>query len=406
MGPQAPDCVSALSCTIATSFEQLESVRQEWNRFVQKVGGDIYFSFEWCRVWWRYYAYHRQLHILLLRDQGQLVGILPMMIDRLGIGPVSIRLAKLIGSDSTTLVLNPAVDPSHAREVYARLLHTMLHDLHCDAVWFGPLSGEHPHRQRIRDAMSSDGLKTILIQDKDTSVHTVFHLAPTFDEYLRTLSKKHRHEYRRVRRELVESHGLISEDVCAPEAVASCFDDFARMHQTQWTRQGKLGHFQDWPTGLEFNQELIHTFSPSNGVCFQRLWAGGEVVAYEFCLRFGDTEYWRLSARKTEGKWERLGLGRVALVDRIGAAICNGASRFEGGPGRYEYKVRFGAVEYPVGSMLIANNCGTSRIRARLLSKYSDLFHLLYYRIWFGRIAPRLPLPRRPLWKSWIRSRL
>ncbi len=46
------------------------------------------------------------------------------------------------------------------------------------------------------------------------------------------------------------------------------------------------------------------------------------------------------------------------------------------------------------------------RLRASLFASLSRLLHLCYYRIWFSRLAPRLPFKRRPLWKLWIRTRL
>jgi hypothetical protein len=56
--------------------------------------------------------------------------------------------------------------------------------------------------------------------------------------------------------------------------------------------------------------------------------------------------------------------------------------------------------------MLIVGGTTRARAKTRLLNRWSDLLHLLYYRIWFSRIAPHLPLPRRPLWRIWMRSHL
>jgi len=36
---------------------------------------------------------------------------------------------------------------------------------------------------------------------------------------------------------------------------------------------------------------------------------------------------------------------------------------------------------------------------------YADLLHLAYYRVWYIRVAPRLRVLSRPLWRSWIRRR-
>ncbi len=96
----------------------------------------------------------------------------------------------------------------------------------------------------------------------------------------------------------------------------------------------------------------------------------------------------------------------MSVVHRIEQAISSGVRRVEDGPAHYEYKRRLGAAEYSLESVLIVADRWWPVLKVRCFCRFSDLLHLAYYRIWFSRIAPRVPWLKRPLWRLWMRSRL
>jgi hypothetical protein len=53
----------------------------------------------------------------------------------------------------------------------------------------------------------------------------------------------------------------------------------------------------------------------------------------------------------------------------------------------------------------VARDGLASSTRARATLALGDLLNLAYYKVWFQRVAPRLPLKRGPLWRSWVRRR-
>ncbi len=184
------------------------------------------------------------------------------------------------------------------------------------------------------------------------------------------------------------------------------FKKFMQMHRLQWQAKGKLGHFADWPRGADFNAALIQAQARLGRLRLMQLVVNGEAVFYVYGYSFGDCYHARLSARATGVKWDRCGLGRIGMLKMIEQAISEGIHRIEAGTGHYDYMVQLGGIEQPMCCVLIARNQLASRLRARILFRAAHLLHLLYFRIWFNRLAPMLPLSRRPLWKSWIRLRL
>lgn len=396
-----------LRCQVLTDWEQVWPVAQAWDRLVQQVDGDIYFMLDWCHMWWCHYGQGRRVRIFLFWDGPTLVGLLPMMVDHLWLGPVRVRVAKLIGADFTPAVLSPPVPAEHAVAAYSHALQHLLVAEGCDAAWFGPLAGHRPyHREALRQACESCGPAVQLLRDRDMGVHTIFHMPETFEQYLGLLSGSDRGNFRRCRRKLDSEHNLRVERFEEREQIESHFDEFLHLHAAHWRSQGMLGHFDDWPHAEAFNRDLVRVMAPHGRLWLMRMSSEGQTLSYEYSLRLGDWLYWRLPARRTGQPWENAGVGRVSLITLFQEAIAAGIRHIEGGPGHYEYKLRLAATEYPLGSMLIVGNSSSARAKTRLLNHCADLLHLLYYRIWFSRLAPRLPLRRRPLWRIWVRSHL
>lgn len=395
-----------IALELITDFGAAFHLRDAWDELVEAVRGDVYFTYDWCRIWWRHYGQGRELRIFLFHAGSELVGIVPLVIERLWVGPLPIRLARLLGTDSTLAVLHPPVRPEHAVAIFRTVIERSFGEFACDGVSFSKLSGEFTTSEDLRCACGPGGPDACILLDRAVATHTVFHLPASFDAYLGGLSKSERGNYRRDERRLAECGPIILRRYRAPDEIDAAFGRFAVMHEQQWRQVGKLGHFGDWPRSLEFTRDLLRDFSAGERAEIAEISVGGATVVMALRLRLGDSSYWRLPARSRDPEWEKCGIGRVALVRQIESSIAGGIKRIEAGSGHYAYKLRLGGVEYPLQSLLFAPNRWWPRLKARILGAYADILNLAYYRIWFCRLAPRLPLPRRPLWKSWIRTRL
>jgi CelD/BcsL family acetyltransferase involved in cellulose biosynthesis len=402
----APVRPKNLVCEVFSSFEDLADRQIEWDAFVADAGGDLYYSYDWCRVWWIHYGFDRALHILVFREGGELVGLVPMFVDRAAIGPVRLRMAKLVGSEYAMTVGNPPIRADHAEQIYLRVLEHFIHRRRCDVVRFGPLGGPPDSLDALCRTCAGRPDLGRVVRDAVLGSYTRFDLPDTFDRYLASLDKRQRTNYRRDLHLLARTFQMDTDVIADPDAADTEFLRFKAMHDGQWRAEGKLGHFGDWPRAEAFNRRMVRAQADRGRLRLVRIVADGKVVSCQLCYRFGDTYYWRLPARAVGESWNRHGLGRIGLVKMIGAAIAEGAWTIEAGMGHYDYKLRLGGREYPVRSVLVAANRRTSRARAAVFCRLADLLGLLYYRIWFNRLAPRLPLGRRALWRVWIRSRV
>ena len=375
-------------------------------RVHRRSGGDLYFAYDWCRTWWRHYGGRYQLRVLLLRRDGDLVGLLPMMIDRMWLGPVRLRLAKLVGSEFTTAVLNPPVVEEEAEAVYATALEYLLNKEHCDAVRLGPLVGTRPHREQIRRVCQASGAGVRLVRDRDLGVHGVVDLPETYEAYLAGLGGKYRGTARRIRRNLEACVTPQHEVVDHPSQAEAAFEEFLAMHQARWQADGMPGHFGEFPGAAAFHRDMVRTMARQCRLWMTRLRVDGQTIACEYNYVLHGVLYGHLTARRTGEPWEHLNVGRVSLLYLFEACMQRGIRRIEMGTGSYPYKRELGGTEATVGLMVIAADRPWAAFKSGpLLRLHWWLVNLLYVRVWYRHIASRLPTwLRGPLRGFWLRA--
>jgi len=394
-----------LTCEVYDSFEAVPHSSEDWDDFVAKAGGDIYLSYDWCRVWWKHYGQKRDLRIFIFRKEGKIVGLLPMFVDRFRLGIPWFRLAKVVGSDFTLGVCNPPVQPEHAPDVFRLLFGALLVTEKCHAVWLGPIHEDCKALDGLGRACKEPSSEWRLFREHALAPHTFFNLPGSFEDYLMSLGKSMRGNFRRSWKQLNEAYSVQADSVVQPAELEREFEKFVDLHTAQWAAESKLGHFGDWPDALEFNRDLVRAYSAKGRVRLHRLIADGEVVSYQYCFAFGDCNHWRLPARVVGHEWDRFSLGNLTLVLLFETSIGEGIYRVEGGQGHYDYKIKLGGEELSLRSLLVVRNGFGAALRARLFTALADFLQFFYYRGWFHKISPRLPLKRRPLWGAWIRTR-
>jgi CelD/BcsL family acetyltransferase involved in cellulose biosynthesis len=395
-----------LSCEAFSSLGAVGHLRAEWDRLVAAVGAPIDMTYDWCRLWWAHYRAEREARVFLFRDEGELVGVVPMCIDRARIGPVTLRVAKIMGADFTPGLCDAAVRAPWAETVINEILERLITDDRCDAILFGPISDASGRTDAVREAAARRPELVSILRDRVITQHATIDLPDTFDAYLESLSRNQRFNLRKGWKRLRDDFEVTVETTDDLTEAPRELDAFIRMHETQWQDQGKLGHFEDWPRARRFHRALVSVMSEAGRVRFLRLRADESVIARQYSYVFGGTCQCRLAARAPGGEWEKYGPGRLSLASLFEHAIGEGVRTIDAGTGHYDYKLRLGGREHDVRTILVGANRPGPRNRARLFGLLADTLDRLYYKLWFCEVAPRLPVRNRPLSMTWIRSRV
>ena len=392
---------SNISYSFYTSFDEITALQEEWDSFIESVNGDIYLTFDWCRVWWQFYGKKRLLRIAIFYQQQKIVALFPVFIETIWLGPVCLKLAKIIGTDFTMNIVSPTVRIDLAAEILLCVTDFLFSKEGCDAFYYGPLPGHHPAVQVIeKDSACRNSLKFINIRSLGN--YTVFPVTDTMDSFFSSLGKNAKKNIRKQLRKIEASYQVEFKMANTPDA----FLEFVELHTTQWELTNKLGHFGDWPEAKYFHIALVKSQSILNHLRLFCLFVDGKPISYLYMYHFGMRYHSFLSARVCDIEWDKYSLGSLLHIMRIERAIEEGVVEIDAGRGHYSHKLSLGGKEFPLVSYLISNKSINSIFRTHVFYFLSRMLHLFYYRIWFKRLAPKLPLKRKPLWKLWIRTRL
>ena len=388
---QGNQATAGLACRIETAFQGLDEQREAWDNAVIRLGGSIYMSYDWTRLWWQFYGANHLLRVFVFTVEHEIVGILPIYIDCMRVWPFRFRVARLVGASIPPKVFNPPVHPQWANSIFEQILHQLFQEDACDLLSFGPVSELYaPTNSLIKVCQE----KTTLVCGATLashSVHTVWYLPKTVDEFYQSLSRNERKNRKADLKKLQNEHGVKIDVLSAHPPVGAEFENFLHQHAAQWSSEGKPGHFGAWPCAREFNRALVAAHGKLGRVRFTRLQAEAGTIASIYGFAFGTSYYCELPARSTDPQWNRFSLGPAGIVATISAAIGERMTRLEGGLAHYDYKLRLNAKEHATKIIRAVASPIKSRLLAAFFAALRCCLLFSYHKVWYQRVTPHLP---------------
>jgi CelD/BcsL family acetyltransferase involved in cellulose biosynthesis len=389
--PAKPAPMENLHCEVVTAFEPLADFQPAWDEAVLRLGGPIYMTYDWLRTWWKHYGAGGELRLLIFRQGGQVVALLPLFLQTIDFGLAKLRVARLVGSNLPPKTFNPPVAGAWALEVFERLLDLVLERERCDLLSLGPVSAEWPGNSIFREACLRRQEIVGCFEQVAYDVQTIFRLPATFDEYLQILSPGERKSRLKRLRQLQNNHQLTTDVVADPEKVGDEFQAFLDQHASQWQAIGKGGHFEAWPGAEAYNRDLVKTQARHGRVRFFRMSVDGEVVANRYTFLLGETLFSELPARAVGSKWDKLGIGVSSMIKFNEDAIRSGVSIIDSGLGEYDHKANLGGEAILVGIWRVVRRHPISLLRARAFHQVARGVKFVFQKVWHRRLVPRLP---------------
>ena len=396
-----------INVKVFENFDELAPMQQEWDSFVESAGGEIFLTYDWCRIWWKYYGKNRILKVFMFRDNGILVGIIPLFFEKLRFGPLTVRAAKIVGSDFTLTQFSPPLAEGYTLQVIKRVSELISKD-NCDIIHIGPIAGLYSHCDELKESLTESFGNYYSVQLKNKDVQTYFKLADDWDAQLAGLSKKERshikQSYKYAAKLSTDNNNGIISSFSDDGDLEKTFNEFVQMHQSQWSKLGNAGHFGDWPKSRGFHYEIARAQLQKGRLRLLKVSIGEQDLGYEYGYKFGDTYCWFLNARQEiEGAPAGLSFGKVMFSEFMKRALSEKVRYIDGLVGKYEYKLQLGGQLFQIKNIYIIPRKITSRLRVFLLRLCARLLNVCYYKIWYCRIAPRLPYKKKGLWEVFIK---
>jgi len=313
-------------------------LRDEWNALVLQSSATVYQTHEWASAWWSHFGGkpHQSLHCLLLREEGRLVGIIPLYEERVAVLglPAQRRLA-LMGDGNAFSVssgmffdngpsdyLDAIIDPASEREA-ARTVASYLSELPWDALEFvnvpegsmilTMLVPELESRQRECRATKADSCPYLPVP-------------ASLEEYFATLSGSVRRRFVQAHRASTGKEAMFSvTHAVSLEEFRSAFETIVTLHQRRWNKVGYPGLFAD-KSFREFQEEVLRAFHRNGWLwCATALSPDGEAVASRLAFRFNGRYYDYLSGFDDAAPAAKRRPGLALLLRMIEEAVAASA---------------------------------------------------------------------------------
>ncbi len=324
-----------LSSELITEPGVLEEFHSAWDELA--VENQVPMMAPACvAAWWHHMAPPTaQPHMVVLKDEGQLVGIAPFYANshrytrRVDLRLPGIELAARLAPLATPGFDRPLAD------AVARLLcdHTwrptlmMLEGVQLGSRWGETLRQHWPGRMR-----------PVVFQYRVLDSPTVSLSAGSFETWLASKSSNFRGQMRRVHRQFEAAGGSLRTSI--PETLLSDVDAFVRLHAARWEGRGSsklvaLG--ERLPAMLN---DMGHALLPKQGrFRLQLLEVQGEPISAQLFLAAGGRVVY------VNGGWDerftRLKPATLAMLEAVREGFELGDAQLDLGVGAQPYKLRF-----------------------------------------------------------------
>jgi CelD/BcsL family acetyltransferase involved in cellulose biosynthesis len=407
MGENKMNDKSLVQVEVYDNFEILQSIQQEWDQFVESLGSEIFLTYDWCRIWWKFYGKRRDLRVYVFRSNGKLIGIIPLFFEKIWLGIVFLRVVKIVGSDFVLSQFSFPLVKNYIGAIIEKLSE-ILSEEKWEIFHIGPIAGLYGHYDVLRDAFKRSFKDSYSVLEKEGGVQTYFKLLDNWENHLSTIGKNERGNIRRnynyLRKSFCDESKKIESCFATQEDVTGFFDEFVEMHQAHWKKLGKGGHFTDWPCAVEFHREMAHSHLQRGRLRLLKVSIGNHCLGYQYHYRFGDKYLHFLDSRVDTPSSKHVSWGRITFCEQIKKAIGEQVEYIDSMRGKYEHKLRLGGKLFRLKNIFICSRKRSVLMRIYIFRALARFLNLCYYRIWFNKLAPKLPFKRKPLWSIWIRT--
>ncbi len=302
--------------------EAFESLAPEWAELFARVPGASPFQHpEWHRTWLRHFGLESAAVFLSVRRGTSLIGVAAFDMHR--------EEARELGDPNVRDYAGPLAVPGEEAAVAAGILEWLREDLTPRATFWG-LPAASPMLEALAGTAPPCGWT-------GAPAHEAFapsvELPGTFEAFVASLSKHHRHELRRKLRHL-EAAGTVQ--FTTEGNTEGAMDSLFQLMRASRTDKDVFLT----PAMEAFFRDLAESFAALDMLRLGQLRLDGELVATTLSFECGNTTY--LYNSGYDPARSDLAVGLLSKAHAIRDAIERGQARFDFLRGDEEYKHRLG----------------------------------------------------------------
>src|SRR5262245_26708785 len=275
------DYLTPLEVEVIRDLEGFNSIAKEWDRLADRWAIDrVFLSHAWFRTWWEAFGMDNQLHIVVVRSNGRLVGAAPLMCIRLNICGFRANAFHAIYNPHTPRYDFIIGDNQDAR-LYEAIWNSLINCLNCDVIVL---------------AQVPDTSRTVAIMEELATRHgwqsgqwippasPFIRLNSDYESYFNALSRTCRFNLTKRYVKLRRRGPIDVEIVRDRDAVEAAMADGLRIEAAAWKGREGTAILSD-PAVSDFYVQLAKREADLGQLRLTFLRAGGKRIAFNYILQ-------------------------------------------------------------------------------------------------------------------------
>jgi CelD/BcsL family acetyltransferase involved in cellulose biosynthesis len=317
----------------------LEPFRSDWHRLLAKTRGASFFQTpEWLETYWRYYGEGQKLRLLVVEDQAEMLGIVPLTVAR-----EASRLGRL------RVLTYPLHDWGSfygpiGRDTTAVLISALRHVAETPRDWelldLRYVPGDDADGERTPMAMEAAGMPARVGTWKEAAI---IDLTPGWEAYWDGLESKMRNNLRRQLKRLEATgpvellrHRPRGEEQGDGDPRFDLYDQCVAIARISWQGNSPTGTTLSHPGVRDYFREVHAVAARLGCVDMNLLTAGGEPVGFGYNYHYrGSVEGIRIGY---DPRFAQAGAGNLLYWRMLEDGCARGDRRFDMGVGSLAIK--------------------------------------------------------------------
>lgn len=281
-----------IAVEIAKGKEAIEALASEWDSLVGDSYTTAFSQTAWHLAWLDAFT-ARDVTVITARENGRLVGVLPQARIRSDARGMYFSLVTPFAWGD---YVPPIVDPQVAAVALPAMLEAAFRHYRGRGVYFWPnVPAADPSLDILRSFFAGRGMP--VAEQRETAARLRIDGA-SFQEIEKRWRSSHRIDVRRQRKRLAEQ-GPVT--LWQPSTIAEAepvLEEFYKVHDEKWLKQGFPGMFQDPAKRLHFHSVLRRMWG--RGMHFSTVRCGSTDVSYHFGFFAGGWLQWYRPSYRAE----------------------------------------------------------------------------------------------------------
>jgi CelD/BcsL family acetyltransferase involved in cellulose biosynthesis len=325
----------ATQVEIITEESEFLALEHIWNPLLQRSGmGNIFLTFEWLYTWWRHFGQGNRLSILVVRNQGWIVGLAPLIItNREGFRQLSMMGGR--AADFKDFII---ADDEDREAVIEAILDAIIKERTWDFFQLKGLREDSPNFHPLKVVISRFQDYRPVCYKYDDSLYIP--IDRSWESYMSTLTSGFRKDSRRRMRSLNQEKGAISYYHPRDQREVEMYmDEFIKQHIIHWKEIKQEYSVFEHPMMVSFYKELAKQLFAKKWFDIHALLVNGEVAAIGFGFEYGNKHFPYMGAFKHE--FFKYSVGRFLRLYAFKDAFSRGLREIDLLMGDESYKLDF-----------------------------------------------------------------